>query len=85
MNEGKVVEGFLCLHHIIGTTSETLILALVMVLDRYKLSISRLRHQGYDSASNMVGAFDGLQRNILYENPHAFYIYCFTHRLQFCL
>lgn len=82
VNEGKVVERFLCLHHIKDTTSESLKLALVKLLDHYKLSISRLRGQGYDGASNMRGEFNGLQRKILDENPHAFYVHCFAHRLQ---
>ncbi|XP_044947685.1 zinc finger MYM-type protein 1-like [Hordeum vulgare subsp. vulgare] len=82
VNEGKVMERFICLHHIIDTTSEALKLALLKILDHYNLSISRLRGQGYDGASNMRGEFNGLQRKILDENPHAFYIHCFAHRLQ---
>jgi hypothetical protein len=46
------------------------------------LSISRLRGQGYDGASNMRGEFHGLQRRILDENPYAFYIHCFAHQSQ---
>jgi len=41
-----------------------------------------LRGQGYDGASNMRGEFNGLQRKILDENPYAFYVHCFAHRLQ---
>lgn len=82
VNEGKVVERFLCLHHIKDTICEALKLALVMLLDHYKLSISSLRGQGYDGASNMRGEFIDLQRKILDKNLHAFYIHCFAHRLQ---
>jgi hypothetical protein len=46
------------------------------------LSISRLRGQGYDGASNMRGEFNGLQRKILDENPYALYVHCYAHRLQ---
>ena len=81
-NEGKVVERFLSLYHVRETTSEALKDALIRILDRYKLSIHRLRGQGYDGASNMRGEFNGLQKKILDENPYAFYIHCFAHRLQ---
>jgi hypothetical protein len=52
------------------------------MLSFHGLSISRIRGQGYDGASNMRGEFHGLQRRILDENPHAFYIHCFAHQLQ---
>ncbi|XP_024628832.1 zinc finger MYM-type protein 1-like [Medicago truncatula] len=42
----------------------------------------RIRGQGYDGASNMRGEFNGLQRKILDENPYAFYVHCYAHRLQ---
>jgi hypothetical protein len=40
----------------------------------YGLSISKIRGQGYDGASNMRGQFHELQRLVLNENPFAFYI-----------
>jgi len=52
------------------------------MLRRYGLSISKIRGQGYDGASNMRGQFHGLQRLVLNENPFAFYIHCFAHQLQ---
>ena len=76
------MERFLCLHHVHETTSEALKQALVGVLDHHKLSIHRLRGQGYDGASNMRGEFNGLQKKFLDENPYAFYVHCFAHRLQ---
>src|SRR6185312_5962832 len=53
-----------------------------VVLAEYGLSIARLRGQGYDGASNMRGEFNGLQKQIRDENPHAFYVHCFAHQLQ---
>jgi hypothetical protein len=66
-SQGKVVERFLALIHVTETTSDALKAALFGVLDRQKLSVSRIRGQGYDGASNMRGEFNGLQRKILDE------------------
>jgi hypothetical protein len=77
-----VIERFLGIQHVSDTTSPSLKLALDAMLAKYGLSISRLRGQGYDGASNMRGQFHGLQRRVLDENPYAFYIHCFAHRLQ---
>ena len=41
-----------------------------------------LRGQGYDGASNMIGEFNGLQKQIRDEDPYAFYVHCFAHQLQ---
>ncbi|XP_058751038.1 uncharacterized protein LOC131624064 [Vicia villosa] len=55
-DKGKVGEQFISLHHVKYTTSEALKDALYGILDRHTLSISRIRGQGYDGASNMRGA-----------------------------
>ncbi|CAL8137407.1 unnamed protein product [Prunus armeniaca] len=41
--------------------------------------------QGYDEASNMRGQWSGLQALFLNDCPYAYYIHCFTHRLQLAL
>ncbi|KAL6504758.1 hypothetical protein OROHE_023516 [Orobanche hederae] len=41
--------------------------------------------QGYDGASNMRGAWNGLQALILKDCPQAYYVHCFAHRLQLAL
>ncbi|GJM84996.1 hypothetical protein PR202_ga00720 [Eleusine coracana subsp. coracana] len=79
---GQVIERFLGIEKISDTTSYSLKRALDVMLSSHGLSVSRLRGQGYDGASNMRGEFHGLQRRILDENPYAFYIHCFAHQLQ---
>ncbi|XP_050238363.1 uncharacterized protein LOC126687853 [Mercurialis annua] len=48
----------------------------------YGISISRLREQAYDGASNMQGEFNGLKSLILNENPYARYVHYFARQLQ---
>ena len=76
------MERFLGLKHVEDTTSLSLKKSLLDVLAGYGLSIYRLRGQGYDGASNIRGEFNGLQKQIRDENPHAFYVHCFAHQLQ---
>ncbi|CAN1185010.1 Zinc finger MYM-type protein 1, partial [Linum perenne] len=59
--------------------------AIESMLMKNGLSISRVRGQGYDGASNMKGEINGLKTLILEESPSAYYIHCFAHRLQLTL
>ncbi|KAJ3708972.1 hypothetical protein LUZ61_012677 [Rhynchospora tenuis] len=81
-DEGKVLERFVGIQHIERCTAVALKEALVGMLCSHKLSISMLRGQGYDGASNMRGEFNGVQKLIRDENPYAFYVHCFAHQLQ---
>ena len=49
------------------------------------MSLSKLRGQGYDGASNMWGDINDLKTLILKENKLAFYVHCFAHQLQLTL
>jgi hypothetical protein len=49
---------------------------------KHNLSMSSLRGQGYDGASNMRGELHGLKTLVLADNPYAFYVHCFAHQLQ---
>ncbi|XP_022852318.1 uncharacterized protein LOC111373947 [Olea europaea var. sylvestris] len=79
---GKVKERLLGISHVTDTCAQSLKDAIDAMLSTYRLSISSLRSQGYDRASNMSGEFNGLKALILRENPYAIYIHCFAHQLQ---
>jgi hypothetical protein len=73
------------LQYVSDTTANSLKAAIEALFSKHGLSISRLRGQGYDGASNMRGEFNGLKALILNSNPSAYYVHCFAHRLQLTL
>ncbi|XP_042415340.1 zinc finger MYM-type protein 1-like [Zingiber officinale] len=79
---GQVIERFLAIVHVSDTSSRSFKDAIDALFVKHGLSLSRLRGQGYDGASNMRGEFNGLKSLILQENPYARYIHCFSHQLQ---
>ncbi|XP_041995646.1 uncharacterized protein LOC121745754 [Salvia splendens] len=68
-NDGEIVERFLALVHVTDTTAKSLKEGIDLVFAKHGLSLSRLRGQGYDGASNMRGEYNGLKSLILNENP----------------
>ena len=82
---GHVNGHFLGITHVNNTSAVTLKSAIKGVFNKHSLSISRLRGQGYDGASNMRGELNGLKTLILKDNPSAFYVHCFAHQLQLTL
>ena len=80
-----IIERFLGIEHITSTTSLSLKYAIERLLCEHNLSLSKLRRQGYDGASNMYGNINGLKTLILKENKSAFYVHCFAHQLQLTL
>ncbi|CAN1185011.1 Zinc finger MYM-type protein 1, partial [Linum perenne] len=79
--KGCVIERFLGISHVRDTKAISLKTAIESMLMKNGLSISRVRGQGYDGASNMKGEINGLKTLILEESPSAYYIHCFAHRL----
>ncbi|XP_057461834.1 uncharacterized protein LOC130752063 [Actinidia eriantha] len=83
--EGYVIESFLSLEHVTSTTAISLKEVIKILFLRHKLSISKLRGQGYDGDSNMRREFNGLKTLILKENQTSYYVHCFAHQLQLVL
>ncbi|KAL5136968.1 Zinc finger MYM-type protein 1 [Glycine soja] len=71
--KGSIVERFFGMVHVKDTTALSLKMAIDELFCKHGLSISRIRGQGYDGASNMQGEFSGLKSLILKENSYAFY------------
>ncbi|KAH9783054.1 TTF-type domain-containing protein [Citrus sinensis] len=82
---GHMVERFIGIEHVIDTKAISLKASLDTVFARHGLSMSSMRGQGYDGASNMQGGLNGLKTLILKENESAYYIHCFAHQLQLAL
>ncbi|XP_021997455.1 zinc finger MYM-type protein 1-like [Helianthus annuus] len=79
---GVVKERFVGLVHVKETTSLSLKYAIDELFSKYNLSLTKVRGQGYDGASNMAGEFNGLKALILKENSSAYFVHCFAHQLQ---
>ncbi|XP_022873283.1 uncharacterized protein LOC111392227 [Olea europaea var. sylvestris] len=82
---GQVKERFLGISHVTNTCTQSLKDVIDAMFSTHGLSISSLRGQGYDGASNMSSEFNGLKALILRENPHAMYVHCFAHQLQLAI
>ena len=80
-----IIEQFLGIVHVAGTTALSLKYAIECLLCEHNLSLSNLRGQGYDGASNMQSDINCLKTLILKENKLAFYVHCFSHQLQLTL
>ncbi|XP_039128507.1 zinc finger MYM-type protein 1-like [Dioscorea cayenensis subsp. rotundata] len=79
---GYVIEQFLAMVHVPDTSAISLKNAIDCIFAKHGLSLTKLRGQGYDGASNMRGEFNGLKALVLKKNPYARYIHYFAHQLQ---
>ncbi|KAL6547370.1 hypothetical protein OROMI_023091 [Orobanche minor] len=82
---GILLERFFEIVEVNDTTAATLKKAVCDALGRSNLDICNLRGQGYDGASNMRGAWNGLRALFLKDSPYAYYVHYFAHRLQLAL
>ena len=63
------------------TTSSNLKNEIFNVLVHHDLQVKKMKGKRYDGASNIRGAWNGLQALIFRDCPYAYYVYCFAHRL----
>ena len=77
--DGFVSEQFFEVVNVKETSTSTLKKEICNVLTRYNLLVENLRGQGYDSASNMQGAWNRLQTLFREDCPYAYYVHCFAH------
>ncbi|XP_075499096.1 uncharacterized protein LOC142537471 [Primulina tabacum] len=84
-NHGILTERFFAIKSVSDTTSMNLKNEISNVLVHHDLHVKKIRGQGYDGASNMRGAWNGLQALFLKDCPYAYYVHCFAHRLQLTL
>ncbi|CAL8161458.1 unnamed protein product [Prunus armeniaca] len=84
-DKGHVIERFVGIQHVTNTTSSSLNDAIDTFFSRNGLSISKLRGQGYDGASDMRSELNDLKTIILREQLCAYYVHCFVHQLQLAL
>ncbi|XP_074346348.1 uncharacterized protein LOC141685125 [Apium graveolens] len=82
---GCVVERFVGIVHVTDTTVVSLKAAIESLLEIYGLSITRIRGQGYDGASNMRGEFNGTKILLLAENKSVHFVHWFAHQLHLTL
>ncbi|KAK9750098.1 hypothetical protein RND81_02G173100 [Saponaria officinalis] len=81
----RIRESFLGVVKVEDTCSLSLKIAIEKMVEDKKLSMSRVRGQGYNGASNMRGEINGLKTLIMNDTPFAYYIHCFAHQLQLTL
>ena len=80
---GSVQERHVGLFHVSSTSADELLRVLVKALESNDLELNRIVGQCYDGASNMSGAFNGLQQRLREAGAtRAIYVHCYAHRLN---
>ena len=82
VKNNKFHEEFLCFVPLTSTTGEALADCILTNLSRLGLDLNFLRGQGYDGASNMSGAYRGVQARVRVLYPLAIYTHCCSHVLN---
>lgn len=68
-----------------GVTGEALSQLILLTLAKYGLDSNLLRGQGYDGAGSMAGRISGVAARIQAQHPLAFYVHCFSHKLNLAI
>ena len=80
-----VLERFVGLRNVGDTSALSLKATVFDMISKLNLSTTSIRGQGYDGASNMSGAFNGLKTLVMNETKSAYFVHCFSHQLQLAL
>ncbi|XP_053568207.1 zinc finger MYM-type protein 1-like [Bombina bombina] len=80
--DGIAVERFMGFIANVGHKSQQIADIILSTLEKYGLDIKDCRGQSYDNASNMSGAYSGVQARIKNINPLAQYVPCAAHSLN---
>jgi len=78
-------EAFIGLYEVASTSGESLCKVVLDVLRRCDLPVQLLRAQCSDGASNMSGAYRGVQSRLKEIHPLAVYVHCYAHSLNLVL
>ena len=81
----KINEQFLGFVELKDQTAKGIETQLNAFLLQYDLPMSKCRGQCYNGAATMSGAYKGVQKRILDQQPNAFYVHCAAHNLNLML
>ena len=81
-DELQIHEHFVGMYQVDRTDAQTIVAVLKDSLTALNLDIHCLRGQCYDGASTMSGAKSGVAKQILMEEPLAYYTHCYGHALN---
>ena len=80
--DGHIKERFFSFIEIHAHDAAYLYQVIIDILKKWDIDITKCRGQSYDNASNMSGAYTGLQARIKSKSPTAEYIPCSNHSLN---
>ena len=78
----KINERFVGFVELKDQTAKGIETQLNAFLLQYDLPMSKCRGQCYAGAATMSGAYKGVQKRILDQQPNAFYVHCAAHNLN---
>jgi len=77
-----VKKTFLAFHEVVDQSAFSLFKLILQNIEKKGLSIAKCRGQGYDSAANMSGIYNGLQKRIKDVEPSVVYVHCSANNLN---
>ncbi|XP_025415571.1 zinc finger MYM-type protein 1-like [Sipha flava] len=82
IDNGCIREDFLKFVPIYDASGKGMAYTIIREIGKLGLKIENLIGQGYDGASAMSGLYNGVQKYIRDEIPHALYVHCAAHSLN---